>query len=102
MTASMRQQLLGKDHAKGILDNGIEYLLSAITLVGAQTGHLENAHDNIVIQTETLTAVESTIRDADMAKEMTEYTKANILSQSAQSMLSVANQNSSSVLKLLQ
>ena len=102
MTASMRQQLLGKDPAKGILDNGIEYLLSAITLVGAQTGHLEDAHDNIVIQTETLTAVESTIRDADMAKEMTEYTKSSILSQSAQSMLSVANQNSSSVLKLLQ
>ena len=98
----MRERLLGREPAKGILDNGIEYLLSAITLAGAQTSHLEDAHDNIVTQTENLTAVESTIRDADMAKEMTEYTKVNVLTQSAQSMLAMANQNSSNVLKLLQ
>lgn len=102
MTAAMRERLLGREPAKGILDNGIEYLLSAITLAGAQTSHLEDAHDNIVTQTENLTAVESTIRDADMAKEMTEYTKVNVLTQSAQSMLAMANQNSSNVLKLLQ
>ena len=102
LTASMRERLLGRDPIKGILDNGIEYLLSAVTLVGAQTSHLEAAHDNIVTQTENLTAVESKIRDADMAKEMAEYTKANILTQSTQSMLAMANQNSSSVLKLLQ
>ena len=42
------------------------------------------------------------IRDADMAKEMTSYTKSNVLMQSAQSMLAQANQNSSSVLSLLQ
>ena len=45
---------------------------------------------------------ESTIRDADMAKEMAEYTKYNILSQSAQAMLAQANQSSSAVLGLLQ
>ena len=45
---------------------------------------------------------ESTIRDADMAKEMTAYTKANVLTQSAQAMLAQANQNASSVLSLLQ
>jgi len=49
-----------------------------------------------------VTASESTIRDADMAKEMTEYTKNNVLLQAAQSMLSQANQNSSAVLSLLQ
>ncbi|SFI47157.1 flagellin C-terminal helical region, partial [Selenomonas ruminantium] len=43
-----------------------------------------------------------TIRDANMAKEMTEYTKYNVLTQSAQSMLAQANQNNSSVLSLLQ
>ena len=102
MTASMREQLLGREPARGILDKGIDYLLSAITLVGAQTSHLEAAHANIVTQSENLTAVESTIRDADMAKEMTDYAKSNILSQSAQSMLAMANQNSSGVLKLLQ
>ena len=47
-------------------------------------------------------AAESTIRDADMAKSITEYTKFNVLQQSAQAMLAQANQNQSSVLSLLQ
>jgi flagellin protein len=47
-------------------------------------------------------ASESTIRDADMAKEMTAYTKHNVLTQAAQAMLAQANQNSSAVLSLLQ
>ena len=42
------------------------------------------------------------MRDADMAKEMSEYTKANVLTQAAQSMLAQANQSSSQVLSLLQ
>ena len=50
---------------------------------------------------ENLTASESVIRDADMAKEVTEYTKQNILSQAAQSMLAQANQLHSSILSLL-
>ena len=50
---------------------------------------------------ENVTASESTIRDADMAKEMTEYTKNNVLMQAAQSMLAQANQSSSNVLSLL-
>ena len=53
-------------------------------------------------QDENVQSAESTIRDADMAKEMTEYTKQNVLSQAAQSMLAQANQNMSSVLGLLQ
>gem|GEM_PF-5775976 len=44
---------------------------------------------------------ESTIFDGDMSKEMSEYTKSNILSQVVQSMLAQGNQNSSSVLSLL-
>ncbi len=51
---------------------------------------------------ENVQSAESTIRDADMAKEMTEYTKNNVLVQSAQSMLAQANQNGSAVLSLLQ
>ena len=43
-----------------------------------------------------------TIRDADMAKEMAAYTKNNVLMQASQSMLAQSNQNSSSVLSLLQ
>jgi flagellin len=71
-------------------------------LVGVQTSRLETTHDNIITQQESTAASESTIRDADMAKEMTAYTKSNILAQAAQSMLAQANQNSSSVLSLLQ
>ena len=46
--------------------------------------------------------VKLTPRDADMAKEMTNYTKASILAQSAQTMLAQANHNASSLLSLLQ
>ena len=45
---------------------------------------------------------ESVIRDVDMAKEITEYTKYNILTQSSQAMLAQANQNGSAILSLLQ
>ena len=51
---------------------------------------------------ENVQAAESTIRDADMAKEMTEYTKNNVLMRASQSMLAQANQNGSQVLGLLQ
>ena len=57
---------------------------------------------NLTTASENVQASESTIRDADMAKEMTEYTKSNVLAQSAQSMLAQANQNASGVLSLLQ
>jgi flagellin len=70
--------------------------------IGAQTNHLEFAHANIKTQEESSMSSESTIRDADMAKEMTGFTKSNILAQSAQAMLAQANQNSSGVLSLLQ
>ena len=51
---------------------------------------------------ENLQASESRIRDTDMAKEMMEYTKSNILTQAAQSMLAQANSAPNSVLSLLQ
>ena len=54
------------------------------------------------LKSENVSASESTIRDADIAKEMTNYTKNNVLFQSAQAMLAQANQNSSAVLSLLQ
>ena len=63
---------------------------------------LEYTHSNMVTSSENTQASESVIRDADMAKEMTAYTKNNILLQASQSMLAQANQNSSAVLSLLQ
>ena len=97
-----RDALLGKPNPPGILDIGLQYLLDAATMVGAQNRRLEFTAENITTETENLTASESTISDADMAKEMAEYTKANILSQAAQSMLAQANQNQSIMLSLLQ
>ena len=102
MTKASRESLLGQPPDAGILDQGLEYLTDANTLIGAQITRMDIARANIVTQNENITATESKIRDADMAKEMTGYTKASILSQSAQSMLAIANQNSSGVLKLLQ
>lgn len=102
MTKASRESLLGKPPDAGILDQGLEYLTDANTLIGAQVTRMDIARANIVTQNENITATESKIRDADMAKEMTGYAKSNILSQAAQSMLAIANQNSSDVLKLLQ
>ncbi|MBQ3336620.1 MAG: hypothetical protein IJG80_04370 [Selenomonadaceae bacterium] len=96
-----RDALLGKPIPPGILDIGLQYLLDAATFVGAQNKRLEFTAENITTETENLTASESVIRDADMAKEVTEYTKQNILSQAAQYMLAQANQLHSSILSLL-
>ena len=59
-------------------------------------------NNNIVVNQENTQNAESTLRDADLAKEMTTYTKNSVLTQSAQSMLSQANQNVGGVLDLLQ
>lgn len=63
---------------------------------------LSYTSSNLTTASENVQSSESTIRDADMAKEMTEYTKTNVLAQAAQSMLAQANQNVSGVLSLLQ
>ncbi|MBO4853332.1 MAG: flagellin, partial [Schwartzia sp.] len=114
----MRAQALGLQGANGdtlnvstqknanaainVLDNAIQKALDQQTTIGAIESRLEYTSTNLTTAAENVTASESTIRDADMAKEMTEYTKNNVLLQAAQSMLAQANQNSSSVLSLLQ
>lgn len=85
-----------------VIDRAIGRALKQQTLIGAMTSRLEYTAANITTAHENVTSSESVIRDADMAKEMSEYTKANVLTQAAQSMLAQANQNSSSVLSLLQ
>ena len=88
--------------AINVLDNAIQKALDQQTTIGSVESRLEYTSSNLTTASENVTASESTIRDADMAKEMTEYTKNNVLLQAAQSMLSQANQNSSAVLSLLQ
>ena len=72
------------------------------TKIGAQTSRLEYTSANLVMNSENTQASESVIRDADMAKVQTAYARDSILTQAAQAMLAQSNQNSSSVLSLLQ
>ena len=85
-----------------IFDNALQKVLDQQTTIGAIQSRLNYTAQNLTTAQENVTSSESTLRDADMAKEMTEYTKANVLTQAAQSMLAQANQSSSSVLSLLQ
>jgi flagellin len=88
--------------AINVLDNAIQKALDQQTTIGSVESRLNYTSSNLTTASENVQASESTIRDADMAKEMTEYTKNNVLLQAAQSMLAQANQSSSSVLSLLQ
>ena len=83
-------------------DNAVEKVLAQQTTLGAVTSRMDYTNANIVTASENVTASKSTISDADMAKEMTSFTKNNIITQAAQSMLAQANQTSSAVLSLLQ
>ena len=114
MTAESREKLLGNkagtarngrvvlEDEQGLLDKALEYLTDANTLIGAQISRLGMTQANIITARESTTGSESTIRDADMAKEMTEYMRSNVLLQSSQSMLAQANQTGSQILGLLQ
>ncbi len=88
--------------AINVLDNAIAKALDQQTTIGSVESRLEYTSSNLTTASENVQASESTIRDADMAKEMTTYTKNNVLLQAAQSMLAQANQSSSNVLSLLQ
>ena len=93
----------GKANAAiNVLDNAIAKALDQQTTIGSVESRLEYTSSNLTTASENVQASESTIRDADMAKEMTNYTKNNVLLQAAQSMLAQANQSSSNVLSLLQ
>ena len=84
------------------IDQAVQRALDVQTTIGSLESRLEYTAANLTVSSENVQGAESTIRDSDMAKEMTAYTKNNVLMQAAQSMLAQANQNSSSVLSLLQ
>lgn len=95
------EQRNNPDNYLGPIDKAINYALGEATQLGAYMGRLEQTQSTLTINQENTTAAESTIRDADIAKEMTGFVKANILTQSSQAMLAQANQVSSHVLDLL-
>ncbi|MPM21667.1 putative flagellin YvzB [bioreactor metagenome] len=85
-----------------LIDDAINTVSGTRADLGALQNRLEHTVNNLGVTSENLTAAESRIRDVDMAKEMMEYTKNNILSQAAQAMLAQANQQPQGVLQLLQ
>jgi flagellin len=70
--------------------------------LGAVQNRLEHTINNLDNIVENTTSAESEIRDTDMAEEMVEYSKNNILAQAGQSMLAQANQATQGVMNLLQ
>lgn len=85
----------------GIIDNAIEKVSMQRAALGAQHNRLEYTISSLTTAAENLTDAESRISDADMAKEMMNYAKFNILFQAAQAMLAQAIQQPQSVLQLL-
>lgn len=87
--------------AIGSLDRAISYINTARAKIGSYTNRLEHTVANTDTAEENMTSAISRIMDADMAEEMTEYTKQNVLVQAATSALSQANEIPQMALQLL-
>ncbi|MBD3920825.1 flagellin [Paenibacillus sp. PR3] len=85
----------------GVVDTAISTINTARSTLGAYQNRLEHAYNNVGVNAENLQAAESRIRDTDMAAEMMNYTKLNILQQASTAMLAQANQAPQGVLQLL-
>lgn len=92
----------GSSQALDKLNSAIKKVSKQRSQLGAAQTRLEHTIKNLDTSSENLSSAESRIRDTDMSKEMMNYTKLNILSQAAQSMLAQANQAPQGVLQLLQ
>ena len=84
-----------------IIQKAIDTVSSERSKLGALQNRLEHTINNLDTTSENTSAAESRIRDTDMATEMVEYSKNNILAQAGQSMLAQANQSTQGVLSLL-
>ena len=94
-----------EDDATAAIDRiaeAVQKVSSQRSTLGAAQNRLEHTISNLDNVVENTTAAESRIRDTDMAQEMVNYSKNNILAQAGQSMLAQANQSNQGVLSLLQ
>ena len=89
------------NRAIGTLDEALKKINKQRADLGAYQNRLEKTVQGLNISAENLQASESRIRDTDMAKEMVEFTKDQVLSQAGTAMLAQANQSSQNVLSLL-
>ena len=97
---------VGSHSAAGKTVSAVQAAIKSVSkqrsALGAVQNRLEYTVNNLQNYSENLTDAESRIRDTDMAAEMVNYSKANIVQQAAQSMLAQANQSNQGVLSLLQ
>ncbi|MDC7228019.1 MAG: flagellin [Spirochaetales bacterium] len=91
----------GSNMAIGVIDSALKTVNKQRADLGAYQNRLEHAVNGLDVGAENLQAAESRIRDADMAEEMVEYTKNQILVQAGTAMLAQANMKTQSVLQLL-
>ncbi len=92
----------GPERAMKQLDEALDAVTSARSRIGAYQNRLDHAIASLDETSQDMTSALSRIEDVDMAEEMTEYTKQNVLSQAATSVLSQANDIPQQVLQLLQ
>ena len=92
----------GAQAAVDVIKNAINMVSDVRGTLGATQNRLDHTMNNLSVMEENIQDAESSIRDTDVADEMMEYTKNNILIQSAQAMLAQANQVPQGVLQLLQ
>ena len=92
----------GAKAAVDVIKSAINYVSDVRGTLGATQNRLDHTINNLSVMQENIQDAESTIRDTDVADEMMDYTKNNILIQSAQAMLAQANQVPQGVLQLLQ
>ena len=85
-----------------VIDNALQRQLNQQATIDAVNNRLQFESTNLTVESYNLQSAESTYRDADMAKEMTELTKNNIMMQSATAMLAQATQQNQNNLSLLQ
>lgn len=94
-----------QDSCKEAIDKiggAIDYVSAARSRLGAYQNRLEHATSSLEATVENMTAAYSRLMDVDMATEMTEYTKNQVLTQAGTTMLAQANERPSQVLQLLQ
>jgi flagellin-like hook-associated protein FlgL len=92
----------GADSAIDLLDDAIDKVSTQRASLGAIQNRFDHTINNLNVTVENLTASESRIRDTDMAQEMVQFTRNQILMQAGTAMLAQANQASQSILSLLQ
>ena len=85
----------------GYIEDAIEAVSKVRASFGAAYMHLDHTHNNLSVTSENMQAVESQIRDTNMAEEITKYTSSNIVLQSSNTMLKNANNLPQTILELL-